>query len=208
MTSGKNMQWMPAPAGAIMSTLLTVPSKPGNDTESSRWSLNFYVTWGRLCRVDKFHVVWPVGKNKMMSCWHGIHTDVLHFGLGGIRTTGIFALQLNLLLVENFFKQFSYCITFPVLCFSGLWIIWYWKDVMPSCLNFQLSKQNKIEQCIYHISSQFSGGLIGFALSLCCYGDAGVGGGWMWGSQSSHEADQSHDQGRGGMAAPVNTYSE
>lgn len=47
-----------------------------------------------------------------------------------------------------------------------------------------------------------------FALSLCCHGDAGVGGGRMWGSQSPHEVDRSHDQGRGGMAAPHITYSE
>lgn len=80
---------------------------------------------------------------------------------------------------------------------------------MFSCLSFvQLSKQNKIEQRIYCFSSQFSGGLIGFAWTLCCHGDAGVGGGRMWGSQSPHEVDQSHDQGGGGMAAPLNTYSE
>lgn len=30
----------------------------------------------------------------------------------------------------------------------------------------------------------------------------------MWGSQSPHEVDQSHDQGRGGMAAPHDSHGE
>lgn len=47
-----------------------------------------------------------------------------------------------------------------------------------------------------------------FALSWCCHGDAGVSGGRMWGSQSPHEVDRSHDQGRGDMASTHNSDSE
>lgn len=81
-------------------------------------------------------------------------------------------------------------------------------NFLEPILNYVQLSKTKIELCICSCSSQFSGGLIGFASSLCCHGDAGVGRGRMWGSQSPHEADQSHDQGRGGMAAPFNTYSE
>lgn len=64
----------------------------------------------------------------------------------------------------------------------------------------------KINLSIY--PPQFLGGLIRLVSSLCCHGNAGVSGGGMWGGQSPHEVDRSHDQGRWGLEAPLNTYSE
>lgn len=41
---------------------------------------------------------------------------------------------------------------------------------------------------------------------MCCHGDAGVSGGGMWGSQSPHETDWSHDPRRRGLETPINAH--